>query len=195
MIINGDYKANPTNYIKTKTEKQQIVLGNIYNYDRENFMKSLEMGGANKCPHFTIDRAGKIFQHIDIKYFSRYISCKMDEFCISIGLYNLGHIFDKSIGDFDIFNNQYDGELYTKKWKDCNLWQPYTKEQQSSTVELTKYLLEQTNISQEVIPMNVCKQDINIFNGICYRSNHNIKHYDLNPSWDFKNFKKIIENG
>jgi N-acetyl-anhydromuramyl-L-alanine amidase AmpD len=195
MIIE-ESKVNQRHYNRKTTEKKQIVLGNIYSYDKDYFLSSLDRNGSiAKCPHFSIDEKGIVYQHFNIKHHSRYLDADMDEYCISIGLYNMGYLFEKSIGFFDIFNNSYKGDVFHKNWKNCGAWQPYTEAQLKSSIELCKYLLEQTNIPHEVIPINVCKQDIDGFKGICYRSNHHVKHYDLNPSWDFKKFKTEIENG
>lgn len=189
-------KVSSKHYNRTTSEKRQIVLGNIYTYNKNVFLTSLERNGSIvKCPHFSIDIDGKIYQHFDIKHHNRYLDSDTDEYCITVGLYNMGYLFKKSEGYFDIFNNEYRGDVFTKKWKNCSSWQPYSDAQILSSIELCKYLLEQTNISHEVMPMNVYKQDIDGFKGICYRSNHSVKHYDLNPSWDFEKFKTEIENG
>ena len=35
---------------------------------------------------------------------------------------------------------------------------------------------------------------VEYFEGVVYRSNYNKESTDLNPSWDFKKFKKLIED-
>ena len=60
---------------------------------------------------------------------------------------------------------------------------------------LCRYLFKETQIPNKSTEINVYKPDITLFKGVCYKSNHHMKHYDLNPSWDFKKFKKTIENG
>lgn len=180
---------------KESTDKLQIVLGNIYYPTFDIFLNSLEFGNNLKCPHFSIDIDGEIYKHFDIEYYSRFLDTDYDENVITIGLINLGYIFKRAKNYYDIYNNRYEGEVYKKKWKNSEYWQPYTDKQYQSTIDLCLYLLEETKINKSVIPINIYKQDIINFKGISYRSNHDIKHYDLNPSWDFKKFKKSIENG
>lgn len=196
MILNKDYKILSKYYQRDKTNKKQIVLGNLYFDKIENFKKSLEKGGGlTKCPHFSIDKEGIVYQHFNIDYYSRYLDSDCEEHVISIALLNLGHLFKKGDIFFDIYNKGYHGEVFEKRWKNCKYWQPYTEEQYNSSIELCRYLLEESGIASEVIPMNVHKQDIFSFTGVTYRSNYDIKHYDLNPSWDFNGFKTTIENG
>jgi hypothetical protein len=99
-------KINQRHFNLKETEKKQIVLGNLYFDKKETFITSLERNlSITKCPHFSIDIDGKIYHHFDIKYNNRYLDGDFDEYCITIGLYNLGFLFEKSIGYFDIFNN------------------------------------------------------------------------------------------
>lgn len=196
MKFNEDYQSLPSKYIREITEKKQIVLGNLYFSDIQSFFNSMNNnGGVVKCPHFSIDKDGTIYKHFDKKYYSTYLDGDVDEYVITIGLYNMGLLFQHGNKHFDIYNNSYNGEIFNRAWKNCTTWQPYTKEQYQAAIDLCTYLLEETDIPKEVIPINVHKQEINNFKGVCYRSNHHIKHYDLNPSWDFSDFKIAIENG
>lgn len=151
-------------------------------------------GEHKKLPHFTIDRSGKVHKHFDIKYYSMYLDCRIDEQVITVGLENIGQLFSHGGKIYDIYNNLYEEEVYKQNWKNCKIWQPYTEAQELATIELSRYLLEQTRIPKQVTEINVFKKEIDSFEGICYRSNHHIKHYDVNPSWDFKKFKQELEN-
>ena len=119
----------------------------------------------------------------------------MDDQTITISLDNIGQVFKFNDNFYDIYNNSYKGAIHEQSWKGCEFWQPYTIEQFNSTLELCRYLLDETKIPKEVTDINVFKQDISVFKGVCYRSNHHIKHYDINPSWEFQKFKNNIENG
>ena len=194
MKIVKKFKVNTNKYIRNKTTKRQIVLGNIYHYNVEKYFNLLQkLGGAPDCPHFSVDNDGKIYQHFNTEYYSRYLNTDLDEYVISIGLLNLGYLFKEHGKYYDIYNSAYYGIVIDKKWKNCDYWQPYTEKQLESVTELCKFLIESENIEPNVSNINVYKQDITNFKGITYRSNHDEKHYDVNPTWDFEKFKKLIE--
>ena len=195
MNISNEFKLN-SSFIKTKTKKNQIVIGNTYNYGMNHIKSGWRNGGIfNKCPHFSIDVDGAVYQHFSTQYYSLYLDCSTDEQVISIALSNIGQLFEKEGHFYDIYNNSFTGEVFEKKWKNCTHWQPYTQKQFDATIELCRYLFNEMNISNQTPETNVCIPDIIQLEGVCYRSNHHMKHYDVNPSWDVKQFKKTIENG
>lgn len=194
MNISNEYKIKSSCYVGIKTKKNQIVIGDTYNYDMNHVKSTWRNGGAyEKCPHFSIDRMGNIYQHFNIDYSSLYLNCSTDEKVITIALSNIGYLLKHGDFFYDIYNNTYAGDVVKKQWKNCQYWQPYTNEQLEASIKLCRYLLNETNIPNKVIEINVTKNDITSFEGICYRSNHHIKHYDINPTWDFKKFKNTIE--
>lgn len=194
MNISNEFNLKSTGFVRVKTPKSQIVIGSTYNYGMNHFKANWRNAGEfKKTPHFTIERDGKIHQHFDIKYYSLYLDCNIDEHVISIALENIGQVLLHNEEFYDIYNNHYKGETFTQSWKNCSHWQPYTSHQLTSTINLCRYLLEETKILNSVTEINVYKQDVDSFQGICYRSNHNVKHYDVNPSWDFKQFKRSVE--
>ena len=198
MEINYEYKLKTSNYIRVISDKKQIVLGNTYNYGLNHILHTINRnaGTYNKCPHFTILKNGMVYQHFETKFYSNYLDNEYSKDIISIALENIGEIFEENGNFYDIYNNKYDGVPYDKKWKNCNHWDKYTEEQFTSCINLCNFLLKETNIEKNIVPTNVQKNDIQNFKGVCYRSNYDSKHYDLNPSWDFEKFKtEIEENG
>lgn len=198
MEINYEYKLKTSNYIRAVSDKRQIILGNTYGYGLNHILHTINRnaGTYNKCPHFTILKDGKIYQHFETKFYSNYLDNEYSKDIISVALENIGEIFEENGDFYDIYNNKYDEAPFERKWKNCNHWDKYTKEQFTSCIALCKFLLNENNIEKNVVPTNVQKNDISNFKGICYRSNYDSKHYDLNPSWDFEKFKtEIEENG
>lgn len=198
MEINYEYKLKTSNYIRAISDKKQIVLGNTYGYNLNHILHTINRnaGTYNKCPHFTILKNGLIYQHFETKFYSNFLDNEYSKDIISIALENIGEIFEENGKFYDIYNNKYDDVPFEKKWKNCNHWDKYTEEQFTSCISLCKFLLSETNIEKNIVPTNVQKNDISNFKGICYRSNYDSKHYDLNPSWDFEKFKtEIEENG
>jgi len=194
-MINYEQKLKSGSYIRVISTKQQIVIGNTYSYGLNHITKAINRNGGtyNKCPHFTILKDGTIHQHFDIKFYSNYLDNEFSKEAITIALENIGQIFSNNGKYNDIYNNRYYEVPLEKTWKNCNLWDPYTKEQFNSALELCNYLLTETVVKRNVVPTNVQKADISNFKGICYKSNFDSKHYDLNPSWDFEQFKLKIE--
>lgn len=198
MEINYEYKLKTSNYIRVISDKRQIVLGNTYGYGLNHVLHTINRnaGTYNKCPHFTILKNGKVYQHFETKFYSNYLDNEYSKDIISVALENIGEIFEDNGNFYDIYNNKYDEVPYEKKWKNCNHWDKYTEEQFTSCINLCNFLLKETDIDKNVVPTNVQKNDISNFKGICYRSNYDSKHYDLNPSWDFEKLKiEIEENG
>jgi hypothetical protein len=198
MEINYKYKLKTSNYIRAISDKRQIVLGNTYNYGLNHIIHTINRnaGTYNKCPHFTILKSGLVYQHFETKFYSNYLDNEYSKDIISIALENIGEIFEDNGNFFDIYNNKYNEVPFEKKWKNCNHFDKYTEEQFTSCINLCKFLLKETTVEKNVVPTNVQKNDISNFKGVCYRSNYDSKHYDLNPSWDFEKFKtEIEENG
>jgi hypothetical protein len=148
---------------------------------------------ADKSGYFSFLKNGLIYQHFETKFYSNYLDNEFSKDVISIALENIGEIFEDNGNFIDIYNNKYNEIPYEKKWKNCNHWDKYTAEQFISCISLCNFLLKESKIEKNIVPTNVQKNDISNFKGICYRSNYESKHYDLNPNWDFEKFKTEIE--
>jgi hypothetical protein len=89
----------------------------------------------------------------------------------------------------------YNQEVYEKKWRDFFFWEPYSDEQMKSTAELCLHLTEILKIKKKCVGHNTRFEGIEHFEGIVSKSNFDGKYTDLNPSFNFGNFIKLIENG
>jgi hypothetical protein len=180
------------NYIKQVRDKKQIVLGDVY----PNAIKSLWRDGGKykQFPHYTINRNGEIFKHFDDSFFTYYLDSNIDENVITIGLENVGSIYKLNGNFYDIYNNKYEDKFFQHKWKNISYWQEYSKDQFEKSIELCRFLLDTHKIERKITENNSAILDIDSYQGICYRANHDNKHNDLNPSWNFNSFKQLIEN-
>jgi len=110
-------------------------------------------------------------------------------------LENLGWLEKKPLSDHYINWNGsiYKEKVYEKKWRDYFFWQPYTLNQIESTAELCKLLINDLNINKQCIGHNTKIDGIQKYEGIVSRSNFLTSHTDLNPSFNFESFEKLIE--
>jgi N-acetyl-anhydromuramyl-L-alanine amidase AmpD len=198
--INNDLLLTENNYISVNCNKTNIVLASTFNQDMKHVIgwKNRLNGKNKKTAAFTIDAAGVIYKHFEPKYYSNFLrNISFNSKSIVILLENNGWLVkDSEKNQFinwlgDIYREP--DLVFNKKWRGYEYWSPYTKEQFESTLVLVKELCEEFNIEPQAISHNTKTDDVNTFNGVIYRSNIE-KHYtDLNPSWDFNEFKNRLE--
>lgn len=201
MVLNEkDFKLTENNYIKIETEKKQIILANTFNDEMRHFIgwKNRYNGKYKKTAAFTIDAAGLVYKHFEPNYKSEFFDDEeLNNSAIVIVLENygwlvkdiekkeyitlLGSIYNKSIEPID------------KRWRNYRYWDPYTEEQFNSSLELISNLCDTFNIPKTVLSHNTKIVDFIDYNGVLYKSNIEKKYTDLNPSWDFYNFKEKLE--
>ena len=92
----------------------------------------------------------------------------------------------------NIYNKNKD--VFEKRWRGFTYWDSYSEKQIISCANLIKYLCEEYNIPKKCVGHNTYIDGVEYFEGIVYRSNYHKECTDLNPSWDFKKFKELIEN-
>ena len=202
MDINLEkYELDEKNFYKTEFNKRQIVIGNSFS-EKDYHIKGWKtrMGGDyKKTSTFTIFKNGEIVQHFDPSMYSDFLENKsMDKKIISILIENQGWL------QKDLLNNEYFnwvGNIYNKsknvfekRWRGFTYWDTYTKKQIISCANLVKYLCEKYGIPKNCVGHNTFIDGVEYFEGITYRSNYYKDSTDLNPSWEFKNFKELIEN-
>jgi hypothetical protein len=157
-------------------------------------------GRYKKTAHYTISLDGLIYEHINPKYTTELLGETLfDNDTIYIVLENEGWL----IKDLNIENSyiNYVGNIYNridvvcqKKWRNKLFWAPYSEQQFNSSVHLIKHLMLVNNISGDVPITNIKINGQLDQYGVLYRSNIDGKYTDLNPCWDFINFKdKLID--
>jgi N-acetyl-anhydromuramyl-L-alanine amidase AmpD len=200
FIDNEKYILNENNYYPVEFEKRQIVLANTFS-EKDNHIKGWKnrmMGEYKKTSPFTIFRNGDIAQHFDSTKYSDFLGNKsVDKKVIVILLENQGWLEKDLLNDsyFNWVGNIYKRRksIYEKRWRGFSYWDSYTDNQIKSTVKLVKYLCELHNIPTKCVAHNTYIDGVEYFEGIVYRSNYYKESTDLNPSWDFKKFKDLIE--
>lgn len=202
MVIDKEtYNLTEKNYYNIETNKKLIVLGNSLS-DKDNHITGWEnrMGGEyKKTSTYTIFRNGEIYEHFNPSYYSSFVENEsIDKKIISITLENQGWL-NKDLKNDRYFNwvgNIYkrNKSVYEKRWRGFVYWDSYTNKQMKSCVFLIKHLCDKFNIENKCVGHNTYIDGIDMFEGITYRSNFQREYTDLNPSWDFKKFKELIEN-
>lgn len=189
-IDKKSYVLNEDNYNKTKYTKNQIVIGHTGRKDMRHFDGWLTRrnGKYKKTSHFTIDKDGSIYQHFDPHYYSDFIGVEQDKSNISISLVNEGWLKKDNLNNVFI---DWLGHIYSNKaniveisWRNRTYWMKYTKEQTESLKELIQYLCEKYNIEKKCIGNCVYNYEIDLFDGITFRSNYDQEITDVSPALD-----------
>jgi N-acetyl-anhydromuramyl-L-alanine amidase AmpD len=150
----------------------------------------------DKIPNFFIDRWGKVFQLLPENSHSNFFREEnINRNSIILMLENLGWLEKKPLSNHYINWNGsiYKEMVYEKKWRDYFFWQPYTVNQIESTAELCKLLIGELNINKQCIGHNTKIDGVQKYEGIVTRSNFLTTHTDLNPSFNFESFEKLLE--
>lgn len=202
MIIDDKtYKLDVNKYVPLESEKKQIVLGNTFNDGMRHVFgwETRYNGKYKKTASFTIDKKGKIYQHFDPKYYSRYFNNPdQNTKSVVILIENIGWLTkdNKKTEYTNCFNEKYYGEIdgiMEKKWRDYVYWAPYNDEQLESAIKLVRTLCSDLNIPKLVVAHNTKIDDLYDFEGVLYKSNIEKHFTDLNPNWKFEIFKNKIE--
>ena len=202
MIINDkDYLLHNDNFVRQNHEKTKIIIGHTFNDGMKhvNGWKTRYNGKYKKTAAVTIDAAGLIYKHFDPKYQSEFFQNKeLNSSSIIILLENFGWLYK------DIHKNRYItwlGDIYNKptevldkRWRDNRFWDPYTLEQFNSCLSLVSKLCEEFKIQKYVVSHNTKIDFLKNYSGVLYKSNLDKNYTDLNPSWDFENFKIKLED-
>ena len=173
--------------------KRQIVLThtsrNIIDYISS--LKYRYNGDNKKLPHFLIDREGKIYNLIPTNTYGEYLdTISYNKTSVIISLENLGWLRKNPLKNNYInwIGNEFNGDIYERKWRGYHFWQPYTEEQIKSMLNLIDLICEEYDIPKHSIGHNVKVDKIEKFNGITTRSNYDSDFTDLNPAFDFDIF-------
>jgi hypothetical protein len=154
-------------------------------------------GKYDKIPHYIITRNGEILQLLNNNYYSNYFNDEtINKNSIIICLENLGWLEKKPLTNYYINwkGSIYNEKVYEKKWRDFFFWQPYTSIQIEMVAELCKKLTEDLKINKRCIGHNTRFLGVSNYEGIVSKSNYDSSFTDLNPSFNFEEFKKHLEN-
>jgi len=180
-------------------KKKQIILCHT-SREVEEYLTSLKFrynSKYDKIPNYLVTKNGKILQLLPDEGHTNFFSeDNINRNSIIVCLENLGWLEKKPLTNYYINwkGSIYNQEVYEKKWRDFFFWEPYSDEQMKSTAELCSHLTEILKIKKRCIGHNTRFEGIQHFEGIVSKSNFDGKHTDLNPSFNFGDFIKLLEN-
>lgn len=186
-------------YLGKQKKKKQIILCHT-SRKLEDYLSSLQNrknGKYDKVPHFIVTRFGKVIQLLpDISYSNFFNDMNVNRNSLIVSLENLGWLEKRPLKNEYInwIGSIYSEQVFEKKWRDYFFWQPYTTSQVESTAKLCNKLINEFSIQKKCIGHNTKINGIDQFEGIVSRSNYKGYYTDLNPSFNFENFEKLLEN-
>jgi len=192
MEINKEtYWLSSENYNPLISNKKQIVLAGSLRADMRHisYLKKRENGKSKNFPHYSIDRDGTIYQHLDSKYQTDFmITPAINKKSVFIVLANMGWLQHDELSDQYInwCNEICMTSVHKTVWRQREYWERYTPQQYDSLFELLNLLCDEHLIKKDCIGHNVHDSDTIRFDGIVCRSNFDDSYTDLNPAFDFK---------
>ena len=194
IIKYGNFKS-----VGKQKKKRQIILCHT-SREVEEYLASLKFrynGNYDRIPNYVVTRAGKVLQLLGDSSYTNYFSEEnVNRNAIIVSLENLGWLEKKPLTNYYINwkGSIYNQQVYERKWRDFFFWQPYTTSQLETTAELCNQLIESQRLERKFIGHNTKVDGVSRYGGIVSRSNFDSNYTDLNPSFNFEMFTKIIEN-
>lgn len=180
-------------------KKKQIILCHT-SREVEEYLTSLKFrynGKYDRIPNYIITRRGKVIQLLpNTAHTNFFKDGNINRNSVIVSLENLGWLEKKPLKNYYINwkGSIYNEQVFEKKWRDFFFWQPYTTSQLESTAKLSMMLSEELQIEKRTIGHNTFIQGIEKYEGIVSRSNFDSMFTDLNPSFNFENFEKLLKN-
>lgn len=190
----GNFKPNGK-----QKKKKQIILCHTSREVGE-YLTSLKFRhneNFDRIPNYVITREGNILQLLPNTSHTNYFAKdNVNRNSIIICLENLGWLEKKPLSNYYINwkGSIYNQQVYEKKWRDYFFWQPYTTSQLTSTADLCNQLIQTLRIENRCIGHNTKVEGIEGYEGIVSKSNFSSNFTDLNPSFNFEAFRKLLEN-
>jgi N-acetyl-anhydromuramyl-L-alanine amidase AmpD len=181
-------------------KKKQIILCHT-SREVEEYLTSLKVrynSKYDKIPNYIITKEGRILQLLpDEGHSNFFMESNINRNSIIVCLENLGWLEKKPLTNHYINwkGSIYNQEVYEKKWRDFFFWEPYSEAQVKSAAELCLHLTEILKIKKMCVGHNTKIDGVENFEGIVSKSNFDGRYTDLNPSFSFDTFNKLIHNG
>jgi N-acetyl-anhydromuramyl-L-alanine amidase AmpD len=182
-----NFKKNQIILVETKRNFKDYIKSLKYRYNKKN----------TYLPNFIVTKEGEIYKILDSEKYSNYMQDQeLDKNAIIIALENHGWLKKNALDNtfLNWVGDIYKKEVFEKKWRDQLFWDPYNEKQIEELSKLTNQLCEEFNIPKTCIDSNVRQDGVENFRGIVTKSNFDFIHKDVNPSFNFKLFKKNLEN-
>lgn len=193
------YNLTDFNPIGVNDKKTQIVLTDTKR-NVKNYIQSLRYRYNKKnpyIPNYVISKDGYVYKIMEPNMYSNYLENEtFDKKSIIISLENFGCLKKNPLEDNYVnwIGDIYKQKAFERKWRDCYFWDRYEDSQFESLGNLLKELCEKFNIPKITIGHNVRQEGVENFKGIATRSNYDVEHKDVNPSFDFKRLENILKD-
>lgn len=199
MAMENHYELTGFNSFGTNDKKTQIILCDTKR-DYKNYINSLKYRYNKKnpyLPNFVITKSSDVYNIIPSNTYSKFMNDeKVNKQSIIIAIENFGWFKKNPLEDTYInwVGDIYKKEVFEKKWRDYLFWEPYTKKQMEGLSNLIVDLCDKFEIPKETIGHNVKCDEVKGYRGIVSKSNYDFSYKDVNPSFDFKLLKQLLEN-
>ena len=194
IIKYGEFKSEGI-----QKQKHQIILTHTSRHINEylNTLRYRFNGKYKKIPNYIITREGKVLQLLgDTEHSLFFNDTNVSKNSIVVCLENLGWLEKEPLKDYYVnwIGDIYKGKVYEKKWREHFFWHPYTEIQLTVVSDLCRKLFDDMSIKPQCIGHNTKINGIEKYEGVVTNSNFDLDNTDVNPSFNFEEFLKKIEN-
>jgi hypothetical protein len=193
------YELTDFKPIGLNVKKTQIILTETKR-DYRNYINSLRYRYNKKnpyLPNYVISKDGDIYEIMEPERYSLFMGKEnIDKRSIIIAIENLGWLKKNPLENSYVnwVGDIYKKDAVEKKWRDEFFWDPHNEELIVKISKLVTDLCEKFNIPKKCLGDNVRHEGVENFRGVVTRSNFDFIHKDVNPSFNFKLLKKLVEN-
>jgi N-acetyl-anhydromuramyl-L-alanine amidase AmpD len=180
-------------------KKKQIILTDTKR-DYKNYINSLRYRYNKEnpyLPNYLITKDGDIYRILEPEKYSDFMNDEnIDKNSIVIAIENNGWLKKNPLDNTYVnwIGDIYKKEVYEKKWRDYFFWEPYTENQMKTLSNIVTELCEKFKIPKECLGHNVKFDGVEYFKGVVSRSNFDFIFKDVNPSFNFKLFKELLQD-
>jgi N-acetylmuramoyl-L-alanine amidase len=181
-------------FSKSKIKRQIIICSTLR--PAGVYLQSLKYrhnGEYGKVPNYVITREGDILNILpDLSYRKFFNDDEINQNSIIICLENLGWLKQLPLKTFysNWIGDIYKEDVFEKKWREKDFWQPFTEKQINGLSELCEQLFNKHSIKNKFIGHNTKVDGIRIFEGVVCKSNFDTKYTDVSPAFDFEFLKQ-----
>jgi hypothetical protein len=196
--MNENFNLNHLETLYINNDKKQIILTNTLR-DISYYILELtnrKTGYFKRIPNFIIGRDGKIYEIIKPNYYTKYFNNDwLNKNSIVVSFENVGWLKNNPLNNEYInwVGDIYNGLVFKKRWRNYIYWEPYKDIQLQVAAELCSTLVEEFSIDKRCVHHNTKINDYMKYNGILTRSNISQYYTDVNPSFNFETFIKLLK--
>ena len=181
-------------HITQENDKKQILLCHT-SRPMKYYLKSINYRLNNRfdrIPHYLISEKGGVIKNYGERKYSNFmLNHNIDKNVIIVCLENLGWLRYKEKEDKYVnwVGDEYNGDIFNKRWRDKTFWSTYSENQIDSLSKLLNYLSVEFEIPLNFVGHNVTVDDISDFVGVTCKSNYSQLWTDVSPAFDFEKLK------